>query len=697
MGENSQIVFIETKSKVPREFYIKKEDLEEHGYTRGCGGCSSVFRGLARQPHNDVCRERLRSILKEGARVKNAEGRRKDFEDKELEKKRKKEEKKDDKREEKRSRNEGVEVPALGRAQTPPSAADEQMQVPDAEMSIDEVARLVGIWVNEVEQSGEGNEDEENMGIMQEAWDDVNGGELPMSEVKKARGEEIEYMVNRGIWSQVPIGMCWDLTGKGPTSVRWVDVNKAGEGGMEVRCRLVARDFKGRDTGRDDLFAATPPLEAKRMLLSRAATITVGSCSRKLLFIDAKKAHLNPRCREDVFIELPEECGAGPGICGKLDYWLYGFRKAAVAWEDLYSSKLVESGFTRGVTCVVVFYHAERDISLVVHGDDFTFEGTGQHLLWVADLMRSWFEIKVRALLGPDEGDDKHVVILGRHVRWTAEGIEYEADPKHRKLIMEHFGFDEESSGLVFNGEKDWKKEEEWEEVLLEKDEATVFRGVAARANFLSLDCPDLQFPVKQMSREMAKPMVGSWKRMKKIARYLVNRKRVIWHFNWQDHTYKSHVCGDSDWGGRMGSRKSTSGGVWMIGGHCIKTWSVTQGAYALSSAEAEFYAMIEAVLRAKGLRNLAVEVGFTDLENIVHIGTDSSAAKSFVGRQGLGKMKHLEIRDLWLQKEVNEGKVVVHKVLGTENPSDLGTKILNAAEISERLEGMNLEAQWKE
>ena len=133
-----------------------------------------------------------------------------------------------------------------------------------------------------------------------------------------------------------------------------------------------------------------------------------------------------------------------------------------------------------------------------------------------------------------------------------------------------------------------------------------------------------------------------------------------------------------------------------MIGGHCIKTWSVTQGAYTLSNAEAEFYAMIEAVLRGKGLRNLAVEVGFTDLENIVHIGTDSSAAKSFVGRQGLGKMKHLEIRDLWLQKEVNEGKVVVHKVLGIENPSDLGTKILNAAESTERLEGMNLEAQWE-
>ena len=74
----------------------------------------------------------------------------------------------------------------------------------------------------------------------------------------------------------------------------------------------------------------------------------------------------------------------------------------------------------------------------------------------------------------------------------------------------------------------------------MEPEDATKFRGVAARANFLSLDCPDLQFPVKQMSREMAKPMAGSWKRMKKIARYLVNRKRVIWHFNLQNSSNRT-------------------------------------------------------------------------------------------------------------------------------------------------------------
>ena len=116
---------------------------------------------------------------------------------------------------------------------------------------------------------------------------------------------------------------------------------------MEVRSRLVARDFKGGDKDRDDLFAGSPPLEAKRLLLSRAATRRKDGRRRKLMFIDARKAHLNPRCEVDEYIELPAECGVGEGMCGKLNYWLYGFRPAASAWEKHYSGlfeELVQEG-----------------------------------------------------------------------------------------------------------------------------------------------------------------------------------------------------------------------------------------------------------------------------------------------------------------------------------------------------------------
>eukprot|EP00973_Karenia_brevis_P029536 4075485-Karenia_brevis.AAC.1 len=60
-------------------------------------------------------------------------------------------------------------------------------------------------------------------------------------------------------------------------------------------------------------------------------------------------------------------------------------------------------------------------------------------------MMRDWFEIKVRAILGPDAHDDKEVTILGRMLKWVPDGIKYEADPKHRKIIMEYFGFNDKA------------------------------------------------------------------------------------------------------------------------------------------------------------------------------------------------------------------------------------------------------------
>jgi hypothetical protein len=159
--------------------------------------------------------------------------------------------------------------------------------------------------------SQEEGEEYEELG--EGVWEDLGKEELPWDKVYAARSEEVGFMMEKGIWEMRPIKECWEKLGKGPTTVRWVDVNKGDRKVILVRSRLVARDFKGGDKGRDDLFADTPPLEAKRMLLSKAATRGKKGW-RKLMFIDVKKAHLNPRCEEDVYIELPEECGAPPGV-----------------------------------------------------------------------------------------------------------------------------------------------------------------------------------------------------------------------------------------------------------------------------------------------------------------------------------------------------------------------------------------------
>ena len=82
-------------------------------------------------------------------------------------------------------------------------------------------------------------------------------------------------------------------------------------------------------------------------------------------------------------------------------------------------------------------------------------------------------------------------------------------------------------------------------------------------------------------------------------------------------------------------------------------------------------------------------------ITDAIQLYKDSSAAKSFVSRQGLGKMKHLEIRDLWLQREVGMNKVVVHKVEGPRNPADLMTKYLKRWELEVRLNLMGISVNW--
>jgi len=148
-----------------------------------------------------------------------------------------------------------------------------------------------------------------------------------------------------------------------------------------------------------------------------------------------------------------------------------------------------------------------------------------------------------------------------------------------------------------------------------------------------------------------------------------------------------------------------------MIGKHCIKTWCSTQGALALSSAEAEYYSMVEGVIRGKGLQNMGRELGMLGMEevleleveekgrkeDVLEIFVDSSAAKGFASKRGVGKMRHMEVKWLWLQKEIRRGRVKVAKVLGTQNPSDLLTKYMRKGDIEDRLGRMNIVARWVE
>eukprot|EP00973_Karenia_brevis_P049977 6938533-Karenia_brevis.AAC.1 len=73
------------------------------------------------------------------------------------------------------------------------------------------------------------------------------------------------------------------------------------------------------------------------------------------------------------------------------------------------------------------------------------------------------------------------------------------------KLVLEYVGFNNKTKPIGVNGDRE-NRVEELEEEFLGKSEAKEYWGLAARLNFMSMDWPELQFAIKQCSRDMANP-----------------------------------------------------------------------------------------------------------------------------------------------------------------------------------------------
>ena len=221
---------------------------------------------------------------------------------------------------------------------------------------------------------------------------------------------------------------------------RWVIHNKGDAGKPDIRARLVACEVNTFKS--DDFFASTPPLEAKRLLLSQIASErrTPQGKPLEVSFVDVKKAYFNAIPKRKLHVFLPKELGQGPKACARLKRCVYGTRDAGMLWEECYSTALLAMGFRRGIASPCCFHHSERNIRVVIHGDDFTALADREQLLWYEAGLAKVFEIVVKGRLGGVPDCDKEVRVLNRVVRLDERGVRYEADPRHAEMRIKAGG-----------------------------------------------------------------------------------------------------------------------------------------------------------------------------------------------------------------------------------------------------------------
>ena len=121
---------------------------------------------------------------------------------------------------------------------------------------------------------------------------------------------------------------------------------------------------------------------------------------------------------------------------------------------------------------------------------------------------------------------------------------------------------------------------------------------------------------------------------------------------------------------------------------HTLKSWSNTQGIIETSSGEAEYYGMVKGGSVGLGIKALLCDLGVSAK---INLRTDASAAKGIASRKGLGKVRHIEVNQLWLQDRVATGDIQVLKVKGTVNLADALTKYVEGDDLVKHSEWMGM------
>ncbi|KAM2303958.1 hypothetical protein ACFXTH_023714 [Malus domestica] len=176
-------------------------------------------------------------------------------------------------------------------------------------------------------------------------------------------------------------------------------------------------------------------------------------------------------------------------------------------------------------------------------------------------------------------------------------------------------------------------------------------------------------------SRYMHNPGKGYWQAVKWILRYILGTVDVGLLFQ-QDKVTGQCVVGyvDSDYAGDLDKRRSTTGFVFTIAGGPVSWRSILQSTVGLSTTEAEYMAVTEAIKEAIWLQGLLDDLGVQQDHVDVHCDSQSAIhlAKNQVHH---ARTKHIDVRFHFVREVIDEGDILLQKIGTADNPADMLTK----------------------
>ena len=107
--------------------------------------------------------------------------------------------------------------------------------------------------------------------------------------------------------------------------------------------------------------------------------------------------------------------------------------------------------------------------------------------------------------------------------------MEYEPDQRHADLVIEQADVANcKPVAIPSCTDAEYDETKRAESRALGGSEATLFRAIAARLNYLALDRADIQYCAKEIAKHMARPAELDWAKITGVARYFAGARRYV-------------------------------------------------------------------------------------------------------------------------------------------------------------------------
>ena len=349
----------------------------------------------------------------------------------------------------------------------------------------------------------------------------------------------------------------------------------------------------------------------------------------------------------------------------QLQRWLYGMRGAPQAWTEWMASVLHGIGFERCLIEPCFFKRVGGGTSdagtsvltalmlVELHMDDIhgVCKDSNEILRFFASLGE-----KVQVKCEGPFGSGDTFVHLKRTRRIDEKGTYVKPCPLYAERVIELLDLTS-SRAADTPMAIDTSKSQSTQNEPLPPDQAGLFRTCVGKLLYLSLDRQDIAYPTKELARGLKEPTRVHWTKLKRLARFIHGTSEAEVFISKDGSPENLQVYSDSDFGGCKDTRKSTTGIIAFAGGSPVMGASRSQAVIATSSAEAELYALSSAGSEAVHLHDLFTFL-LPDRQVTTTLMTDSQAAIGIAQRLGRGRVKHLDVRALWLQQYAAKGSL---------------------------------------